>query len=244
MVGTSLSASKIGTTARSDGKPQVTYNGHPLYLYSADQKPGDTNGQGLNAFGGAWFALSAGGNMVSGRGRVAALATEALRRRSSDSGPRRGGSRGGVRARGPPLAGEAAVHVQQYAALLHEVRWIGPLFLANAAASVVTIIGLAYWRTRALAALAGVVISALALGSLVVSYGHGLFGWQEGGFRTRGRDRGHHGDVRRNPALRGAHDRCPCEGTHINKRSPRDRRAHCAGGFAGGLSILVPKEAT
>jgi hypothetical protein len=82
------------------------------------------------------------------------------------------------------LAGEAAVHVQQYAALLHEVRWIGPLFLANAAASVVTIIGLAYWRTRALAALAGVVISALALGSLVVSYGQGLFGWQEGGFRT------------------------------------------------------------
>jgi hypothetical protein len=82
------------------------------------------------------------------------------------------------------LAGEAAVHVQQYASLLHEVRWIGPLFLANAAASVVTIIGLAYRRTRALAALAGVVISALALGSLVVSYGHGLFGWQEGGFRT------------------------------------------------------------
>jgi hypothetical protein len=82
------------------------------------------------------------------------------------------------------LVGEAAVHVQQYASLLHEVRWIGPLFLANATASVVTIIGLAYGRTRALAALAGVVISALALGSLVVSYGHGLFGWQEGGFRT------------------------------------------------------------
>jgi hypothetical protein len=82
------------------------------------------------------------------------------------------------------LAGEAAVHVQQYASLLHEVRWIGPLFLANAAACVVTIIGLAYGRTRALAALAGVVISALALGSLVVSYGNGLFGWQEGGFRT------------------------------------------------------------
>ena len=36
------------------------------------------------------------------------------------------------------LVGEAAVHVQQYASLLHEVRWIGPLFLANAAASVVT----------------------------------------------------------------------------------------------------------
>ncbi len=82
------------------------------------------------------------------------------------------------------LAGEAAVHVQQYASIFHQVRWIGPLFLANAAASVVTIVGLAYGRTRQLAALAGVVISVVALGSLVVSYGRGLFGWQEGGFRT------------------------------------------------------------
>src|SRR4051794_36676141 len=68
VVGTAVSASKIGTTTRSDGKPQVTYNGHPLYLYSADQKPGDTNGQGLNVFGGGWFALSAAGNMVSTKG--------------------------------------------------------------------------------------------------------------------------------------------------------------------------------
>jgi hypothetical protein len=49
---------------------------------------------------------------------------------------------------------------------------------------VATIIGLAYVPTRALAALAGVVISTLALGSLVVRYAHGLFGWQEAGFRT------------------------------------------------------------
>ena len=82
------------------------------------------------------------------------------------------------------LAGEAAVHVQQYASIFHAVSWIGPLFLANAAASVVTIAGLAYPRTRQLAALAGVVISVIALGSLAVSYGHGLLGWHEGGFRT------------------------------------------------------------
>jgi predicted lipoprotein with Yx(FWY)xxD motif len=67
-VGTSLSAAKLATTPRSDGKPQVTYNGHPLYLYSADQKPGDTNGQGLNVFGAPWYALSASGNMVTGAG--------------------------------------------------------------------------------------------------------------------------------------------------------------------------------
>jgi hypothetical protein len=82
------------------------------------------------------------------------------------------------------LAGEAAVHVQQFVSEFHDVRWIGPLFVANAAAVLVTIAGLSQARTRRLAALAGVVISAVALGSLVVSYGHGLFGWQEAGFRT------------------------------------------------------------
>jgi hypothetical protein len=82
------------------------------------------------------------------------------------------------------LAGEAAVHVQQFADLFHSVRWIGPLFLANAVAIVAVIAGLALPRTRQIAALAGVVISAIALGSLVVSYGQGLFGWQEAGFRT------------------------------------------------------------
>jgi len=48
----------------------------------------------------------------------------------------------------------------------------------------VTIAGLTQRRTQRLAALAGVVISAVALGSLIVSYGHGLFGRQEAGFRT------------------------------------------------------------
>ena len=68
VIGGGLTVSKIGTTIRSDGKPQITYNGHPLYLYSGDQNPGDTNGQGLTAFGAAWFALSPAGNMVSGTG--------------------------------------------------------------------------------------------------------------------------------------------------------------------------------
>jgi predicted lipoprotein with Yx(FWY)xxD motif len=67
-VGSGLSASKIGTTPRSDGAAEVTYNGHPLYLFAGDSKPGDTNGQGITAFGGGWFALSAAGNKVTGTG--------------------------------------------------------------------------------------------------------------------------------------------------------------------------------
>lgn len=82
------------------------------------------------------------------------------------------------------LAGEAAVHIQQYIVIFHEVSWIGPLFLANAAACLVVAIALAFRPVRRVAALAGVAISVVALGSLVVSYGQGLFGWREAGFRT------------------------------------------------------------
>jgi hypothetical protein len=82
------------------------------------------------------------------------------------------------------LAGEAAVHVQQYESLLSGVRWIGPLFLVNAIGCVVAIAGLASRRTRSFAALLGVVISAGALAALVVSYGRGLFGFREAGFRS------------------------------------------------------------
>jgi predicted lipoprotein with Yx(FWY)xxD motif len=65
--GSGLNASLLATTNRSDGKPQVTYNGHPLYLFSGDQTAGDANGEGSTAFGGSWFALDAAGNQVSGQ---------------------------------------------------------------------------------------------------------------------------------------------------------------------------------
>jgi predicted lipoprotein with Yx(FWY)xxD motif len=59
-------ASLLGTTMRTDGRAQVTYNGHPLYLFSGDSSSGNTNGEGINAFGGIWYALSASGNQVVG----------------------------------------------------------------------------------------------------------------------------------------------------------------------------------
>jgi predicted lipoprotein with Yx(FWY)xxD motif len=61
-VGKGLDASVAGTTTRSDGSKQVTYNGHPLYLYAGDGSADDANGQGLNFFGGRWYAMSPSGN--------------------------------------------------------------------------------------------------------------------------------------------------------------------------------------
>jgi predicted lipoprotein with Yx(FWY)xxD motif len=64
-VGRGLKASIAATTHRADGNPQATYNGHPLYVFSGDQKPGDVRGQGVNAFGGLWYAVSPAGDQVT-----------------------------------------------------------------------------------------------------------------------------------------------------------------------------------
>jgi predicted lipoprotein with Yx(FWY)xxD motif len=57
-------ASRLGTTRRADGRLQVTYNHHPVYTFVKDTKKGQTNGEGLNAFGATWDALSAAGAKV------------------------------------------------------------------------------------------------------------------------------------------------------------------------------------
>jgi len=48
----------IGYVERADGHCQVTVNGHPVYYFIADAKPGDINGQGIN---GKWFAVAPNG---------------------------------------------------------------------------------------------------------------------------------------------------------------------------------------
>jgi predicted lipoprotein with Yx(FWY)xxD motif len=62
--GPGIMAAKLGTTMRKDGKAEVTYNGHPLYYYAGDQKPGDITGQGLNQFGAPWDVLSTSGKGI------------------------------------------------------------------------------------------------------------------------------------------------------------------------------------
>jgi predicted lipoprotein with Yx(FWY)xxD motif len=60
-------ADLLGTTERKGGGTQVTYNGHPLYYYEADDEPGETEGQGVDQFGAKWWVLGASGERVRGQ---------------------------------------------------------------------------------------------------------------------------------------------------------------------------------
>jgi predicted lipoprotein with Yx(FWY)xxD motif len=64
--GDGVKASLLGSIKRGDGTTQVTYNQHPLYYYSGDNQAGQQNGQGINAFGAAWYVVTAAGGAVTG----------------------------------------------------------------------------------------------------------------------------------------------------------------------------------
>ncbi len=64
LAGPGVRASLLGTTKRNDGKLEVTYNGHPLYYFVSDRKPGQTTGQGVKQFGGPWWVLSPAGKEI------------------------------------------------------------------------------------------------------------------------------------------------------------------------------------
>ena len=62
--GGGVDETKLATVSRPDGSLQVTYNGHPLYLFGGDTKPGDTSGEASTAFGAEWYAVSDSGDAV------------------------------------------------------------------------------------------------------------------------------------------------------------------------------------
>ena len=64
VAGEGVDQTLLGTITRDDGTIQVTYNGWPLYNFSEDAAPGDTNGQGLEEFGGLWFLVSPAGEAI------------------------------------------------------------------------------------------------------------------------------------------------------------------------------------
>ena len=59
--GGGVDASKFGTTTRTDGTTQVTYNGWPLYYFAKDKQAGDTTGEGV---GSVWYCISASGDAI------------------------------------------------------------------------------------------------------------------------------------------------------------------------------------
>jgi predicted lipoprotein with Yx(FWY)xxD motif len=60
-VGDGLDESLLGSVERTDGTTQATYSGAPLYHFSGDDAPGDTNGQGLSDI---WWVVSPKGEPV------------------------------------------------------------------------------------------------------------------------------------------------------------------------------------
>lgn len=87
--GAGADASKLGTTKRTDGSLQVTYNGLPLYYYVSDSKPGDTTGNNVDQFGAEWYAVTPAGVKVSASGSSPEATT------SDSSTSSSGGSSGG-----------------------------------------------------------------------------------------------------------------------------------------------------
>ena len=48
--------------------PTATVAGEPVYTFANDHGPGDVNGEGISAFGGTWYAVSATGQAVTASG--------------------------------------------------------------------------------------------------------------------------------------------------------------------------------
>jgi predicted lipoprotein with Yx(FWY)xxD motif len=61
IAGPGVNPSFLGSTVRSDGLMQITYNGWPLYFWQGDSDPGQATGQGLNNSGGLWYVLDPNG---------------------------------------------------------------------------------------------------------------------------------------------------------------------------------------
>ncbi|WP_125778030.1 hypothetical protein [Antribacter gilvus] len=53
---------EVGTITGTDGMPQLTLNGWPLYYFAGDAAPGDTSGQGVND---VWWVLTPEGERIT-----------------------------------------------------------------------------------------------------------------------------------------------------------------------------------
>jgi predicted lipoprotein with Yx(FWY)xxD motif len=63
-VGPGVAGSLVGRVSRPDGSTQLSYDGHPLYSYIRDVKPGLVTGQAIDQDGGPWYVLDPAGHEI------------------------------------------------------------------------------------------------------------------------------------------------------------------------------------
>jgi predicted lipoprotein with Yx(FWY)xxD motif len=73
--GSGVTASAITLVPRADGSKQVDLDGHPLYYFSGDQSAGQLNGQGVDAFGAKWWAVTPSGSQVTAAAKSSAASS-------------------------------------------------------------------------------------------------------------------------------------------------------------------------
>ena len=62
-----VKGSLLGTTKRADGSREVTYAGHPLYLFAGDSRAGQTTGEGSTGFGAPWWVVTPAGKALQNK---------------------------------------------------------------------------------------------------------------------------------------------------------------------------------
>jgi predicted lipoprotein with Yx(FWY)xxD motif len=68
---------KVASTPLPGGGSTETVGGQPVYTYSGDQAAGDVSGEGVNEFGGTWYAVSPSGTPVMPGGAASSSSSPA-----------------------------------------------------------------------------------------------------------------------------------------------------------------------
>jgi predicted lipoprotein with Yx(FWY)xxD motif len=79
---------KLGVITGTNGSPQLTVDGWPVYTYAGDHAPGNTSGQALDTSGGLWWVIGTDGTWITSAGGSASTS-------DSSGGSTSGYSRGG-----------------------------------------------------------------------------------------------------------------------------------------------------
>jgi predicted lipoprotein with Yx(FWY)xxD motif len=82
----SANKADLSTFTRSNGTKQVAYDGHPLYYFVGDSKPGEISGQGSDGFGAKWWLVNPAGSAITTAVTVSSGATS-----SAPASPASGG---------------------------------------------------------------------------------------------------------------------------------------------------------